>query len=114
MALAIQGLRHSATQRVAKRAIDVVVSLAALVVTAPVLAVCALAIRLHDGGPVLFRQVRVGRDGSTFRCLKLRTMADGERVTRVGRWLRAKGLDETPQFLNVLRGESLLNIPIRA
>lgn len=127
--LVLEPLRHSATQRVAKRAIDVVVSLAVLVVTAPVLAVCALVIRLHDGGPVLFRQVRVGRDGTTFRCLKLRTMTvdaearladlahrnerngplfklgDDPRVTRVGAFMRATALDELPQLVNVLRGD---------
>lgn len=64
----------------------------------------AVAIRLEDGGPVLFRQERVGRHRAPFRIAKLRTMRDGN-TTPVGRWLRATGLDETTQFLHVLRGE---------
>ncbi len=64
----------------------------------------AVAIRIDDGGPVLFRQERVGHGGQRFEVVKLRTMRRG-RVTRVGRWLRPTGLDEVPQMLNVLRGE---------
>lgn len=87
-----------------KRAMDVSLSLAALGVFAPVAAAAALCIRLEDGGPVLFVQERVGRGRRPFSILKLRTM-HGREVTRVGRWLRATGLDETAQFLNVLRGD---------
>lgn len=64
----------------------------------------AAAIKLEDGGPVLFRQERVGLNRRSFTIHKLRTMRDGK-VTRVGRWLRATGLDETTQFVDVLRGE---------
>jgi exopolysaccharide biosynthesis polyprenyl glycosylphosphotransferase len=127
--LVLQPLAHSAPQRAVKRAMDLVISAVAVVVTAPVLAVAALAIKLGDRGPVLFRQVRVGRDGATFTCLKLRTMAvdaesrlaeladrnervgplfkleDDPRVTRVGGMLRATGIDELPQLVNVLRGD---------
>jgi lipopolysaccharide/colanic/teichoic acid biosynthesis glycosyltransferase/glycosyltransferase involved in cell wall biosynthesis len=127
--LVLEPLHHSGPQRAVKRAIDLVLATLALVVTAPVLALCALAIRWNDGGPVLFRQVRVGRDGAAFRCLKLRTMAvdaedrlhelrdrnertgplfkleDDPRVTRIGHFLRSTGLDELPQFVNVLRGD---------
>jgi lipopolysaccharide/colanic/teichoic acid biosynthesis glycosyltransferase len=71
---------------------------------APVLGVAAALVRLEDGGPVFFRQSRVGRDCRAFEILKLRTMR-ADRVTRVGRWLRATGIDEVPQFLNVLRGD---------
>jgi exopolysaccharide biosynthesis polyprenyl glycosylphosphotransferase len=122
-------LVHSAPQRLAKRIIDLAVSATALVLTAPVVAVAALVIKLGDGGPVLFRQTRVGRDGTLFTCLKLRTMAvdaesrlaelrernerhgplfkleDDPRVTRVGGMLRATGIDELPQLVNVLRGD---------
>ena len=86
-----------------KRALDVAAAAVALSVFAPVLTLAAAWIRIEDGGPVLFVQERVGR-GGTFRILKLRTMKDGQ-VTRPGRWLRRTGIDEIPQFVNVLRGE---------
>jgi lipopolysaccharide/colanic/teichoic acid biosynthesis glycosyltransferase len=89
---------------VSSRPLDLAASLVALAGFAPVLAGAALAIRLEDGGPVFFRQERVGRDRRPFLVLKLRTMRDGQ-VTRVGRWLRATGIDEVPQFWNVLRGD---------
>jgi lipopolysaccharide/colanic/teichoic acid biosynthesis glycosyltransferase len=96
-----------------KRLLDV--SLIAL--TAPVfgsvLAGCLLAVRLCDGAPVFFMQERVGRDRRPFRIFKLRTMtteADPaqRKPTRLGAWLRKRGLDEIPQFLNVLRGDMSL------
>ena len=87
-----------------KRALDVVAACAALAGFAPVLWVAAALIRLEDGGHVLFLQQRVGRGGEPFRIYKLRTMRE-ERVTRVGRWLRRTGIDEVPQFFNVLRGQ---------
>ena len=88
-----------------KRALDIAASVVALLLFAPLLAVAALLIRLEDGGPVLFRQSRVGRHMKQFTVLKLRTMRDGRHVTRVGRWLRKTGIDEIPQFINVLRGD---------
>lgn len=87
-----------------RRALDVGLSLAALGIFAPVQAAAAALIKLEDGGSILFRQDRIGKDRLPFEILKVRTMRDGE-VTRVGRWLRATGIDETAQFLNVLRGE---------
>ena len=69
----------------------------------PMLAI-ALAIKIDDGGPVFFRQLRAGLDRREFEVLKFRTMRDGA-VTRAGRWLRLSGLDELPQFLNVLYGQ---------
>ena len=82
--------------------------LACCVLSAPVLlplfALIALAIRLDDGGPVLFRQQRLGVDRRPFSIFKFRTMRD-QQVTRSGAWLRRTGLDETAQVLNVLRGE---------
>ncbi|MBX7192854.1 MAG: sugar transferase [Sandaracinaceae bacterium] len=87
-----------------KRLFDLGASACAALVFAPVLPVLAAAIALDDGGPVLFVQERIGHHRKGFRIVKLRTMRDG-RVTRVGRWLRATGLDELPQFVNVVRGE---------
>jgi exopolysaccharide biosynthesis polyprenyl glycosylphosphotransferase len=106
--------------RVAKRAFDLVVATLALVLGAPVLLAAALAVAWSSPGPVLFRQKRVGVDGRLFEVLKFRTLAvnddsdttwsvaDDERLTRVGSFLRRTGLDELPQLLNVLRGEMSL------
>jgi len=102
-----------------QRAADVAIAGAALVVASPLLAVAAVAIKLEDGGPVFYRQVRVGKDGSDFELFKLRTMVVGAerlgagyavdrgdaRITRVGRVLRRLSLDELPQFWNVVRGD---------
>lgn len=95
---------------------DVLVASAALVVAAPLLAVLAALVRLRTGGPVLFRQVRAGRHGDEFVILKLRTMRDeaypgepdGDRLSRLGRWLRSASLDELPQLWNVVRGDMSL------
>jgi lipopolysaccharide/colanic/teichoic acid biosynthesis glycosyltransferase len=86
------------------RAFDLSCAAAATVCFAPIVGALALAIRLEDGPPSFFVQERVGRNRRTFAVLKLRTMRDG-RVTRVGRWLRETGIDEMPQFLNVLSGD---------
>ncbi len=105
-----------------KRTLDVAASIVALVLTAPLLAVAALLIKLDSKGPIHFRQERLGRDRVPFTILKLRTMtADAEsrsgpvwattndpRITRIGRWLRKFRIDELPQFVNVLRGEMSL------
>ena len=115
-----------------KRTLDLVVCTLLLVIAIPIIAVCALAIRLDTPGPVMFAQLRTGRDGRRFRMLKLRTMlANAEelkpqfahlsvvpppdfkipndpRITRVGRFLRATSLDELPQLFNVLRGDMSL------
>jgi lipopolysaccharide/colanic/teichoic acid biosynthesis glycosyltransferase len=101
------------------RATDVAIAGTALVLASPVLGLAALAVKLGDGGPILYRQTRVGRDGVDFELLKLRTMVvDAEaqgagyavdkgdaRITRAGRVLRRLSLDELPQLWNVLRGE---------
>jgi lipopolysaccharide/colanic/teichoic acid biosynthesis glycosyltransferase len=101
------------------RAADVTIAGAALLVASPLLALAALAVKLEDGGPVLYRQTRVGKDGTDFELLKLRTMVVGaetmgaglavnrgdDRITRVGRMLRKLSLDELPQLWNVVRGE---------
>jgi exopolysaccharide biosynthesis polyprenyl glycosylphosphotransferase len=99
------------------RATSLAVSLVGLIITAPLIGLCAILIRLGSGGPVFFVQNRIGRDGQSFRLIKFRTMhpATGptsewvrdndDRVTRVGWWLRKFRLDELPQFVNVLRGD---------
>jgi lipopolysaccharide/colanic/teichoic acid biosynthesis glycosyltransferase len=105
--------------RITKRAFDVAISLGALALLAPVVLLAALAIKLEDGGPVFFRQRRLGRGNRFFWIYKLRTMkvadgdADGkrstgradERITRAGRFLRRTSIDELPQLLNVVKGE---------
>lgn len=100
-----------------KRGMDLVGAVAGLILAAPLMALAAVAIRLDDGGPVLFRQARIGTNGA-FDILKLRTMraargpsltigAD-QRITTVGRWLRRFRIDELPQLVNVLRGDMSL------
>jgi lipopolysaccharide/colanic/teichoic acid biosynthesis glycosyltransferase len=88
----------------AHRVFDVIGAAAGLTVFAPVMAAISLAALLDDGPPVFFRQQRLGLRRRHFEILKFRTMREG-RVTRVGRLLRVTGLDEVPQFVNILRGE---------
>ncbi len=87
-----------------KRLFDIGLSAFALGLFIPVQVASSIAIRNEDGGPALFPQERIGKARRPFRVLKLRTMHEGQ-VTRMGRWLRGTGLDETMQFWNVLRGE---------
>ena len=112
-----------------KRAFDLVIAATGLLVTLPLLLVTALAVKLQDGGPVLYRQERVGIDGTAFTMYKFRSMRPGAdeelahlaeanrasaplfkvpddpRITRVGRIIRAWSVDELPQLLNILRGD---------
>ncbi len=116
-----------------KRALDLVIAGTALVLTAPLLIIVALLIKLTDGGPAIFAQDRYGLNGRKFRCYKLRTMvpdararldevlavcprrqeewqrteklSDDPRITRIGRFLRKTSIDELPQLLNILRGD---------
>ncbi len=86
------------------RLFDIVMSLIGLVMFSPVFALASVFIVMEDGGPVFFRQPRLGRRRRPFSVIKFRTMYDGV-VTSAGHILRTTGLDEIPQFLNVLRGE---------
>jgi lipopolysaccharide/colanic/teichoic acid biosynthesis glycosyltransferase len=104
------------------RALDVAAASLGLVVAAPALAAAAVAIKLEDGGPVLYRQTRVGKDGVDFELLKLRTMVVGAekqgagfavdkgdaRITKVGALLRKLSVDELPQLWNIVRGDMSL------
>jgi lipopolysaccharide/colanic/teichoic acid biosynthesis glycosyltransferase len=105
-----------------RRVLDVVGAGAGLVLAGPLLAAAAIAVKLEDGGPVLYRQQRIGQNGEEFDLLKLRTMVVGAeregagwavdhgdpRITRVGRVLRRLSLDEVPQLWNVVHGEMSL------
>lgn len=113
------GRGGSRARRAVKRALDVLGSLAALVVLSPILAGAAVAVKISMGSPILFRQPRPGRDGELFTILKFRTMrearpdetwfdSDADRVTRVGRFLRRTSIDELPELWNVLRGQMSL------
>lgn len=115
-----------------KRILDISVAIGAIIVTSPIMIATALAVKIDSKGPVLFRQVRVGKDGEHFHCYKFRSMyidaeerkaalmvqneADGPvfkmkhdpRITRVGRIIRKLSIDELPQLFNVLKGEMSL------
>jgi lipopolysaccharide/colanic/teichoic acid biosynthesis glycosyltransferase len=129
--LGVRRFELTRSSRGVKRAMDLAGAALMLLLGAPLLALVAAAIRLESGGPIFFRQERVGREGKRFRMWKFRTMvpeaealkaallgqnetnglfkmADDPRVTRVGRFLRKTSLDELPQLLNVLSGEMSL------
>jgi len=130
--LGVRPFGLSRSSRALKRAFDLVATSIGVVAVAPILAVIAVAIRLDSKGPILFRQVRIGRDGRPFEIFKFRSMvvdaearkddlrdrnevgdgmfkiADDPRVTRVGNLLRKTSLDEMPQLFNVLRGDMSL------
>ena len=132
--ITLLGVRHtelSRSSRRLKRSFDLAGAGITLLVTAPLMAIVALAVRLDSPGPVFFRQWRIGREGAPFRIVKFRTMVDGAdqlkeslrelneadglfkitddpRITRVGRWLRRTSLDELPQIFNVLMGQMSL------
>jgi exopolysaccharide biosynthesis polyprenyl glycosylphosphotransferase len=130
--LGIRWFGLSDSSRLLKRCFDLAATSIGLLLGAPIMAGIALAIRIDSSGPVIFRQVRVGRDGRHFLIFKFRSMlvgadrqkdqlrarneagaglfkiAEDPRVTRVGRFLRRTSLDELPQLFNVLRGEMSL------
>ncbi len=125
----VEPTNRSRIRLLLKRTFDVVVAGLAMLLTLPIVLIAAVAIKLETRGPVLFRQVRVGKDGELFEMFKLRSMVrdaealkpeledqnertgplfkmrDDPRITRVGRVLRATSIDEFPQFWNVLRGD---------
>ena len=96
-----------------KRLVDTLIVILAAPVWLPVLALAMALVRVFDGAPVIFRQDRAGLGGKPFRMMKLRTMrggegTDAERMTRLGRFLRAASVDELPQLLHVLSGKMSL------
>jgi exopolysaccharide biosynthesis polyprenyl glycosylphosphotransferase len=131
-ALSFAPVHHSRSSLTVKRAIDVLGASVGLVLSAPIIAAAAVAIKATSSGPVFFRQIRCGMNGRPFRMLKLRTMyTDAEerkaelmrhnemegpvfkmredpRITRAGHWLRRWSIDEVPQFWNVLKGDMSL------
>jgi len=116
--LLTQGSPIGYEQRVIKRLIDVVLSIVLLILTSPIMLLTAIAIKLQDRGPVLYKQVRCTKNNREFKILKFRSMVvDAEkmgiqlakqkddRITPVGRFIRAVRIDELPQLINVLKGE---------
>lgn len=105
--------------RVVKRGFDLAIAIAALTMLAPIFIIIAIAVKLDSAGPILFRQLRIGRDNETFYIYKFRSLrhehSDGsakrlvskndDRVTRVGRIIRATSLDELPQLINIIKGD---------
>ncbi len=126
------GTSQQTVYEIVKRGVDIVVSLAAMPFVLPVLALCALAIKIDSPGPAFFTQLRTGKGGRRFRMFKMRTMfrnaeelkqkymhlneleppdfkiSNDPRITRVGKLLRKTSLDELPQILNVLLGDMSL------
>ncbi len=105
-------------QIILKRAMDIIISSIALIISSPFMLIAAIAIKLDDGGPIFFKQNRITKDGKIFNVLKFRSMIvdadkDGakkaevgdDRITKVGKFIRACRLDELPQFINVLKGD---------
>ena len=103
-------------RRFLKRVLDILLSGFSLLLLSPLMLLTALVIRLEDGGPALFRQIRVGRDGRPFSIFKFRSMAvnagnlpsaqaGGLPITRAGRIIRRTNIDELPQLLNILKGD---------
>lgn len=109
-------------EQVAKRALDIIISITILIFTLPILLIIALLIRLTSEGPAIYKQTRVGRKGKPFTMYKFRTMQNNAeknsgpkwaskndpRVTPIGKWLRKLRVDEIPQFVNVLKGNMSL------
>lgn len=105
------------TRSPAKRVIDVVVSIVALVLTSPIMLIIALCILIEDGRPIIFKQRRIGKDGKPFTVYKFRTMRNSQtsqakyatheqdRILKIGHIIRPYRLDELPQFINVLKGD---------
>jgi len=120
--ISLQSTPHAGWNAFLKRGLDLSLGALALVIFAPVMLLITIAIKCSSGGPIFYRQERMGLDGRRFVMLKFRSMVedaeqstgpvwaaeDDPRVTPVGRWLRQTNLDELPQLINVLRGEMSL------
>jgi len=113
--------RRASTEQQLKRYADALISFVLLLLTAPLVAVAALAVKLQDGGPIFYEQERTGLLKIPFTILKIRTMSidaeqsdaqwsqpNDQRITAVGKWLRRTRVDELPQLLNVLKGDMSL------
>lgn len=108
-------IKMSLTQRIFKRLLDIIISLVALIIASPIFLIVAIAIKLDDNGPIIFKQKRLTRDGEIFEIYKFRSMkqnvgdqpasVNDDRITPVGQFLRKLRIDEVPQFLNILKGE---------
>ena len=111
----------AASPGAAKRTIDITVGVVSLIVCIPIFIVCAIVIRLASGGPILFTQTRVGKDGVLFKMYKFRTMRNNcerngavwasdndPRVVPACRWMRFSHIDELPQLINVIKGQMAL------
>jgi exopolysaccharide biosynthesis polyprenyl glycosylphosphotransferase len=128
MAISLRPVHLTGTQATIKRTFDILISAVVLVLTLPLLAIIALAVKMTSNGPILFTQDRITSGGRTFRMFKFRTMLDGANqlldeddvdrseaffkstaaITPVGRWLRRLSLDELPQLWNIFKGEMSL------
>lgn len=108
----------TAEQAAVKRLMDIVISVIGIIISSPFMLICAVAIKLDDGGPVFFKQNRITKDGKIFNILKFRSMIvdadkdgakkavnDDARITRVGKIIRACRMDELPQLFNILKGD---------
>ena len=115
---AIESLRLTEAQNIIKRFMDILIALAGILLSSPIMLYAAIRIKLEDGGPVFYKQVRSGLNGKPFKLIKFRSMVvDAEkqtgavfaqkndpRITRIGQQIRAARIDETPQFFNVIAG----------
>ena len=110
----IKGL--TVEQTIIKRAMDLLISVVGLIVSSPIMLICAIAIKAEDGGKVFFKQKRATKDGKIFEVYKFRTMkeagavnrsvtSDDDRITKVGKYLRKFRIDELPQIINIFKGE---------
>jgi lipopolysaccharide/colanic/teichoic acid biosynthesis glycosyltransferase len=132
----LRSLRWAIVIRIAlllKRVLDIVGAICALIISSPIIILTCIAIKMDDGGPVLFKQVRVGEGGKLFKIWKFRSMVlnadkikdeileqnqhgngvtfkmkDDPRITKPGKWIRKLSIDEFPQFVNVLMGDMSL------
>lgn len=120
-AIEVLSRRRQTGYRLIERLLEIIIASLILIIASPFLLIAAIAILIEDGGPILYRQARVGYNGTLFSIIKLRTMrTDAEaagaqwaakadtRVTRVGAFLRKTHLDEVPQMMNIIRGDLAL------